>query len=389
MNKKKTLYLMYAIMFIGAFGYIMYSALMTPLRVKYSMTAMQAGMIGSCLMAGQVAILLLTGLLNKRLKKTQLITLGVILSVISLVLIPVAQDYVFLLISFFINGMVCSLLNVSCCAYISDHFPDEREKYINGFHTVYGIGSLLGPLLPSFLLTRQLKWELGYFLIAGLSAVLLVVWLHYNRKSLDTGAKEEVLKEKSPFFITLLFKKKYMALICICGMMLIGFDMIISTWLVTYVEDNLQIVTGAAGIIVTCYWLGNALGRVIYGIVFSKYDSKRYLLFVNGVGVLVLFAGLLIENLYVLFAAFILIGMLVAANYPLCISIACEFVPDNSIGATNALCFCASAGGMIFSMLAGKLMEAIGSWMLLVLGMTMLFVISAIMMYLSRRLRHS
>ena len=149
MSKKAKLYFMYVLMFLFAFGFILYSALMPAIRDHYQLTLTQAGWVGAVLSAGQFVILFFNDLLVRRFSRNQLTLMCFIAYILSMVLICLAPPYWALLGAFFVIGMAINLVNVMMSAEISDLFGEERDRYLNYFHGIYGLGSMAGPLLPA------------------------------------------------------------------------------------------------------------------------------------------------------------------------------------------------------------------------------------------------
>ena len=335
MNKKRVLTGMYAVIFWASFGYIIYGTLISAFIAEYDMTLRQAGWIGSVLCVGQLMIQFLCNSLSKRYTRLQLVLIGTVMSIAAFLLIIAARIYWVLLLAFLIDGASISLLNVVICAYISDEFPEKRSAYLNLFHGFYGIGSMTGPVLPTVLLANKISWKYGY---AGV--VLAGIFI-------------------------LLLRNPRLLCVCFCTMLCVGFDTVIATYMAAYFETQLG-AAAIAGLALSFYWGGSAAGRLLYPLLFEKFHPKKFLTTVNAGTALLLIIGLLSSRASVMFAVITLTGMFSGMNYPMEIGFACEVYPNNSISATNAACFFASIGGIIFALAAGWLLESGGcSWLII------------------------
>ena len=383
-NKKILLSAMYVTIFLASFGFIMYSALVSAFSETYSIPLAQAGIVGSVLCVGQLVMIFFNDMLARRMPRFTLITVGVLAHLVSMFWIAASISFAGLLAAFFVNGAAISLLNVVMSAYISDLSGDKRNSYLNIFHGVYGLGSLAGPILPTFILACGLNWKLSYFMIGGISFLLLAGLLLLGRKQKKTepsqgeaevkaeGARPEPGQEE-PFFK--LLKNPHLLMTCFAALLFMGFDMTISTYMSSYLELALD-ASAIAGLTITFYWTGSAAGRLVYPVLFAKYDTKKYLICVNLVTAVLLVLGLAVTKPAMMIVLIFLVGLLSGVNFPLEIGLACEQFPKSSVGATNAVSIFGSLGGIIFPMLAGGLMDAFGYASLLLLGGVMMLVIA-------------
>lgn len=392
MNRKKIFLLgMYATIFIASFGFIMYSALVPAFSDTYHISLAQAGAVGSILCIGQLVIIFFNDYLAERISKPMLIAIGVAVNLVSLFWIAVSASFVSLAAAFFFNGGAISLLNVVMSAYISDIFGEKRNTYLNIFHGIYGLGSLAGPILPTAILVLGGNWKWSYVIMGILSIIIFAVML-----GLAIGSKKEnqeaegerlsgtagygvKVKKNEPFFK--LLRSPRLFIICMATLLFMGFDMTVSTYMSSYLGLKLH-AASVAGLTITFYWAGSALGRLIYPVLFARFEVRKYLAIVNIFTAGLLFLGITISRPFPMIVLISLIGLLSGVNFPLEISLACELFPDSSVGATNAVSIFGSLGGIIFPMAAGFLMEHTGYTSLLILGGIMMLSISGCLMLL-------
>lgn len=364
-SKKVMLTGMYITIFIVSFGFIMYSALVASFAVTYEITLAEAGIVGSVLCAGQLVVIFLNDYLGRKLTKLVLIVAGTTLHVLSMFWIALSPSFVILIAAFFVNGAAISLLNVVMSAHISDLFQDKRNSYLNIFHGIYGLGSLAGPILPTLIIACGLNWQVSYIIIGMLSILVLIFMavLAKAQTNQEISQKRENIEGKRTF-ITLL-RNQATVLICICSLLFMGFDMTVSTYMSSYMELELN-AAAIAGLTITFYWTGSAVGRLLYPVLFAGFDTRKYLVAVNLLTAVLLFVGTGVSGKYVMLVMIAVIGLLSGVNFPLQIGMACELTPENSVGATNAVSIFGSAGGILFPMLAGTLMELYGNPALLI-----------------------
>ena len=381
-ENKRMLRLVYAAVFLYAFGYMIYSALLPSFMEKFQISLTQAGLAGSALSAGGLVMLFFSEPLARRVAQRKLLVLCAAVHLASILLLALAGSFQILLAAFFLNGVAGSFCNVFMSAYISDSFPEKRSAYLNLFHGIYGLGALAGPILPTWLMERGLRWEMGYALLGGISALLLLGMLAAAKKEADVFAPPA--EGRGDHFVRRAFCSRSLLLICLSTFLFMGENMTLATWMASYMELHLDAKT-LAGIALTFYWGGAALGRVAYPALFARVDARRYLLISNAVCAAAALLGALSKSAWVMFAVIAIIGLLSGVNFPLDIALACEQEPEHAVSAANAVCFFGSVGGIVFPLLGGWLIEGCGYPCILVLIAALLLGTCMLMGILLRR----
>ncbi len=355
MSKKAQLIFMYAIIFLFSFGFIMYSALAPAIRSAYALNAAQVGWFGSCLAGGQFIILLFNDALSRRFSAMQLILFCFLAYLASLTLLCFVPPYPVLLTSFFVIGMSLSLVNVIMSARISDMFGDQRDRYLNYFHGIYGIGSMTGPLLPSALNRAGLPWTASYGVVAAFCAVMMLSFLRVDLKAEPAAGVKEQKEENS----LSLLKDARLAIISSAALLSMGMDMTLCSWISSYLVDVKQMAEAAAGLAITTYWLGSAAGRLLYPALFGKLDVKKYLIGANVFAAIAFIIATRLSGAGIN-AGLAFVGFATGSGFPLMIGMVCALHPNNCVPATNDVTFAGSIGGTIFPWLAGVFTQSVG-----------------------------
>ena len=352
MSKKAKLYFMYVLMFLFAFGFILYSALMPAIRDHYQLTLTQAGWVGAVLSAGQFVILFFNDLLVRRFSRNQLTLMCFIAYILSMVLICLAPPYWALLGAFFVIGMAINLVNVMMSAEISDLFGEERDRYLNYFHSIYGLGSMAGPLLPAVTVALNWHWTSSFVIVSVLCGVMLLSFLKVDLKSPPTSVQAEAQGSFS------LLKSKPLLIISGAAFLYIGMDMTVCSWISGFLVDIWQMTESTAGLAVTLYWIGAALGRLAHPTLFGRVDVKKYLILANLLGA-VIFGLCAAIGGSVLSWGLLVVGFATGSSFPLLIGMGCSLFPDNSGAATNVVVIAGSIGGAVFPWLSGVLNDVL------------------------------
>ena len=119
----------------------------------------------------------ISGKLSDMFGRKPVVLFGLIVFVLGSLLCGIATDGWFLIGARAIKGIGAGVILTTSFASISDLFPsNERGRYLGLFGAVYGLSSIVGPLLGG-LLTDQLGWR-SIFLInvpVGLIVIALIL----------------------------------------------------------------------------------------------------------------------------------------------------------------------------------------------------------------------
>jgi fucose permease len=198
--------------------------------------------------------------------------------------------------------------------------PERKQRMLSGLHTMYGMASLLSPLLAALMehLTGSWRWT---FVAASLGPISLLLYtFHNSHRSLHTKAEfshEQHKANKKKNFKPQLF-------LAIMLSLAVAAEIMISSRLALYMRRVWSYDMEASSIYVTYFFISMMLGRGLFAFVHFK-RSPQFLLSASLIGTLVtILAGLYIHPLFLAFT-----GFAIAPFYPLSISwISGEFPED-------------------------------------------------------------
>ena len=102
--------------------------------------------------------------------------LGMALLLVSQALFAWSQNFYFLLLGAFVFGICIGVLGVAQNVLVLHAAPNgESQKWLSGLHSMYGISSLLAPLLVNVCLYFGGTWQTAFVLNLGLTALVLAL----------------------------------------------------------------------------------------------------------------------------------------------------------------------------------------------------------------------
>lgn len=198
--------------------------------------------------------------------------------------------------------------------------PERKQRMLAGLHTMYGLASLLAPLLAASVEFFTGSWRWTFALASLTPLALLIYTFHSSHKSLHTRSlvtDDEHRENKRRNLRPQLF-------LAIMLSLAVAAEIMISSRLALYMQRTWNLPMEASSIYVTYFFVCMMLGRLLFAIVHFK-KSPRFLLSTS----LILTGVCFFSGLYghPLFLA--LTGLTIAPFYPLTISwVSSEFPQD-------------------------------------------------------------
>src|SRR6202048_507749 len=181
-------------------------------------------------------------------------------------------------------------------------------------HASYGLGAVLGPLLLAALLLLTLSWRVDYITLAAIQALLLLAVLLSRRVWPKDGSRAPHSKaadtaQPQPRAVTTL-------LVIALFFTYVGLEISAGQWAASFFENGKAVSVGGAGILVSSYWGGLAVGRLTAGVLGHRLPQARLLdvsLAATALGVL---AFWLSSQVAIEAAGLVLMGVGLASIYP-------------------------------------------------------------------------
>ena len=256
-------------------------------------------------------------------------------------------------------GAIDSALN----NYIAMHY---KAVHMNFLHCFYGIGVSLSPYIMSLVLKNG-NWRLGYrtaFVIQVCIATVAVLSLPLWKKVKHSASleKEKTAEIKDVGFLTLA-KDKRVRTVWLMFMSSCAVEATYGTWGSTYLVSSKGFNFSAAAVIVTCYYIGMAVGRFFSGLLSKKYTSWQ--LIYIGQAIMAIGFVILILPLRGTFAA-VALFLIALGNAPLFPNLV-QLTPENfgadiSQSVMGTQMAVASAAIMILPAVFGFLAQGVGTW---------------------------
>jgi MFS transporter, FHS family, L-fucose permease len=380
-NARGLLILVIAVFFL--FGGItnLNDVLIPKLKGLFSLNYTQAMLVQFAFFTSYAIFSIPAGLLMQRLGYFRGIVLGfAIMAGACLLFLPAAYSGTFgaFLAALFMLGGGITLLQVAVNPLIITLGPPEtahsRLTFAQFFNSVgvflmirFGAAAILGETSTTDLATLSGE-ALTAFRVAettvighsyiGLAIVLALIALFFwTRRAVIDSQQVERVSASGTFG---LLRRPRLAFGCACIFVYVGAEVSIASIMINYLElpRTLGATAAAAGVLLSYYWLGALVGRMLGGFL---------LRFVNAGLVLALFACIAIALLAVsalstggiAACSIIAIGLFNSIMFPTIFSLAVEGLDSEAPRASGLLCT-AIVGGAIVPLITGATADAVG-----------------------------
>lgn len=247
---------------LGAAWPAIYSELSVP--VSY------ASFISSIISCGTVFSSLFSTRVIAKLGTPRVTVLSTSLTAIALLGFSCSHNFLWLCICGIPLGIGAGSIDTALNNYVALHYTSMQ---INFLHCFYGVGVTVSPYLMSLALSDNMNWRGGYrtvffiqLTLAALSVISLPIW----KKVKQALPQEEPIRVLS--LSQMLRRRKIWAS---CGVFL-GISSLESTCLIwgsTYLSESVGMSADVAAALITFYFIGMTVGRLLSGLLTIKYSD--------------------------------------------------------------------------------------------------------------------
>ncbi|KAI9290224.1 major facilitator superfamily domain-containing protein [Umbelopsis sp. AD052] len=244
--------------FPGNFGIIL-----PRLKEYYNISDSLVSILFICQAVGYFLSAFLNGWLVKKLKALGALYLGSVVAVVAYILLLFGLPFPAMCCFMAILGGALALLDAGCNVFPS--FLPYATTIINFIHAFYGLGALVGPLIASSLLANNLSWKVSYMILCGMAATV--------ENSSRVVEESKPVQKRGTF--TQVVRLKYTWIVAIFLLFYVGIETTIGGWGYTFLTvarygDAVQM-----GRVMSGYWAGLTVGRVILGHITGMFGEKR------------------------------------------------------------------------------------------------------------------
>ena len=366
-----------------AFANTICSVVINEVIDAFSLTGAAQGLMTSMMYAGMTAALLLGPVLQGRIRKTTLLVLSGLLQAAALVLAGSAATFPLHLAALALLGVGCGWLDSDANSIIVDAHPVDGKKYLGALHGLYGIGSLLTPVVIGWLLLA-VDWRGSFFAIATLLLMTMAVGA-IVLKRIPRGAEAAAVTAEQrlrPADIGAYLKNGRNLLLLGCGTL----AAVVQTGVVCWIVRYMTVAFDAAALgknCITIFWVCATANRFLAPRI--KTEGLALVIWGAVAAAAVLAAGVLCHSAVAMCVAMGLLGFLTGHFVPMIVAECAKGYEGSTTLTTSVLMLLMCAGrGVIPPLLAAVTDGVSADAAMLLLGAASL--LCAVLGYFAERL---
>ncbi|MFD5224126.1 nitrate/nitrite transporter [Microbacterium sp. NPDC058342] len=376
-TKWAMLSLSYLVLIACFIPYIGWTPSLLNISEELSLSASEAGLLGSITALVGGLVLPFAGVIGDRIGIKKIILIGLVAAIIGQFIFALAPDYGILLVGRAISGLGVGLLFVGPYTMAVNWFERERKNGValGIMFTTDGIGSVFALYLFAIVLVA-FGWRTGSN-IGGVFLVLVLIVAAIFLKDVPAqpataAAQDEDTSGRST--ASWLFSRN----VLVAAAFFIGewgIFAVVAVWMPTILIEDAGWSTTAAGFFSSCYVLAGVVTSIIFGLISDNLGKRKNLILLAGLA-MTLFMGALTVSIaadnYVFAAISLpLVGLGVYTGMPLALALASESVPVRMAGAVNGFVLGIGfiVGGFVYPYVMGLVKDSTGDYALGFVGM--------------------
>jgi predicted MFS family arabinose efflux permease len=321
----------------------------------FNIAGTKEGLMSSMVSFGSLISLCIIIFLQKKFSKAYLIIFFGFLTVTTMILQGLAGTYIIFSMLCFIMGFGNGGVDTCQSSLLADLNPECTSKYMGMLHGIFGIASILSPIIIRNIL-EVFSWRKVYFIcaIVCLLCIFQFAISTYNNKERISSLKINRSTENGR--IPSYFKNKYnivLLMFIFCGA---AAQSGVIIWVIRYVTIHLgqkEIATACLSV----YWITSTISRFVS----PRLPFKSYQIISIGalISCIAWTASVALNSSLIICAACAVVGLTSGSCIPMCLSDGAVFNRNNTGFSTSTLMIFKTVGQMLSPILIAFVMSVI------------------------------
>lgn len=347
---------------------------------RFGIDKAQAGSLFLLMTFGILAGSLVFGPMVDRYGYKGMLLLAIVLIFAGLEGIAFAPSIPLLRVAIAVIGFGGGIVNGGTNALVADISLEGKGASLNLLGVFFGIGAVG---VPFVLATMGARFE-SSALVAGVGALVLIPFLFIASNPFPAP------KHPQGFPIAAAGRLVHDPLLILMGFMLFlesGMEIMVGGWTSTFVNEVLKVTPRTALIVLSLYWLGMMLARLVLGTLLRNVQPVRVLYSCIAIGLVAAVMLLTTGNFLVACFGVFFLGVGFAAAVPTILGFVGDRYAELSGTAFSLVIAMALCGGMLLPWLAGIVGGSYGMRASFVIVPVALVILGTLLSILSRSLR--
>ena len=328
----------------------------------------EAGSMFTISAFGSMVGIFLSGFFMRYLQPKYLLLLGLFLLGSGSMTIALTSSFAMLLIGQMVVGLAFGFIDPSLNTIAALTFQERLASVLNTLYGLFGLGSLLGPLVLASGLHFFKSLEFSYFVGVGVSAITILLVLLQQLPGLPRRTTNGQQKQAANRELRKVLRQRLLWLMVLQESIFAAAEIGFGNWIVTAVSQSASISLAQAAPVATAFFLGLTTGRLLGAQVLKRGGmsaaSLLYAALCGGVfcGTIV---ALFLGQVLVSYVASALVGFFYGPLEPSIMAIASRRFVHTIGPVSSILIISTNATSMIVPAAMGLLIPALGiNWVM-------------------------
>lgn len=226
------------------------------------------GGLAACQTAGYLIASFLSGRVLRAVPIGVVLALSTLAAALALLGFALTPSWWLLLGFGFLAGLGGGAIDAGLNAYGARHFS---ARVLNWLHAFFGLGTTLGPLIVTAVLSAGAVWRWSYVVVGSLQLLLALTFFMTRQRWAQQGtAADESGGTGAPALTRQTLRQPVVWLGMLTFFFYSGVEAVTAQWSYSLMTLGRDVPPTTAGLLVSLYWGSLMVGRILFGFIASR-----------------------------------------------------------------------------------------------------------------------
>jgi MFS transporter, FHS family, glucose/mannose:H+ symporter len=310
----------YLSIFISSFFLMSSSPILIEMSNSFKNSPENLSLIFSIFPFGVIVGQLTSVFFGIKFKKINIFVTSYLLLIIVVLLLFFIKILTIFYVLYFISGYIIGVIAIQTNELLLTSKIENKDRLVTIAFTFWPLGALVAPIVSSSMVNKNIYWKYIYIIFAIILLFILLSYILIN--NLKTYNKNITRTEKISFKeIFAVRKKNIILMIMVFSLIFFALsETIVYSWSPTFFRTERMFSIETAGILLSLYWIGVIIGRIIISIIAGRINSNKILLIFSIINLGLLFCLFSIDAKNIILIIMLVTGLGLSGIFPLLIT---------------------------------------------------------------------
>ena len=237
------------------------------IRATFDVPLEALGLLVTVTTAGYLTSSFLGGAILRRLSIGVVLALSTAAAAVALLGFAVSPRWPVMVTLGFVAGLGGGAIDASLNAYGARHFS---ARTLNWLHAFFGVGTTIGPLIVTAVLSADLVWRWSYAIVGTAQTILAIAFFITRRRWLVTPPTAAGASPVRVARTLDTLRRPVVLLGTLVFFFYSGVEVVAGQWSYSLLTLGRGVPETTAGLFVTLYWGSLMVGRIVFGTIADR-----------------------------------------------------------------------------------------------------------------------